>query len=101
MKEAEAVLEALAIADLCLERKRLIATRQLKFQFYHLPNRDVAGNGCADPAFTQILAAAVQDFCAANEQSNIQEESRECSGCAPLFFFMRTGNSWETPYHKP
>ena len=67
VKEAKAVLEALAIANLRLEGERLIDRLQLKFHLHHLADGDVARNHGAEPAFAQILAAAVQDFSAANE----------------------------------
>jgi hypothetical protein len=67
MEEAEAVLEALSIANLCLERKGLIAHGQLKFQFDDLRNGDVTGNHSANPAFAQVFAAAMQYFSCSND----------------------------------
>jgi len=60
MKKTEAVLESLAIANLRLEGKSLIAQRQLKLQFDNLAYADIAGNYGAKTPFAQILAPAMQ-----------------------------------------
>jgi hypothetical protein len=60
MKKTEAVLESLAIPNLCLKGQSFIAQRQLEFQFNDLTDRNIAGNYGAKAAFAQILAAAMQ-----------------------------------------
>ena len=83
--ELETVLESLTISNFGANCQSFVCLRRSKFQLDEFSERDLAGYGCAQSAFTQILGASVKSFLCLDDQPEIKKESCILASGSPVF----------------
>jgi hypothetical protein len=84
----EPVLEAVAVADLGFDFQWLCCFRKLQLQFDNFSNINFAGDGCAQPAFGNVLCPSDECFFCPDDDAQIQKITRMRSRKGPRMLFI-------------
>jgi hypothetical protein len=99
VKKHEAILKASAIPDFSFQFERLSCPAELQLQFNNFAERDLARDGSAQSAFSNIFGASMLRFFGFYDQPQIQKKSRMGSRQTPgLRLSVFNGHGLQT-YH--